>query len=54
MIEPFNGENNCVSVAIDSDKNNGIDNQKNMLTNLEEIYFTIEELEVWEVIFVEK
>jgi hypothetical protein len=51
--EPFNGENNCCSGAewtgynIPHDKDH-----KNMLTNKVDVYFTITELEVWEVKFI--
>ena len=45
--EPFNGEGNCVSqtkqVAYGIQDNQGV----NMLTNLKNISFTIDELEVW-------
>jgi hypothetical protein len=54
VYEPFNGTNHCVSnkgytgyqIPIDSD-------YINLLTNKKNGTFTITELEVWQIIFIE-
>jgi hypothetical protein len=54
LLEPFNGHNKCYSKA----KEDGYDIPddgavKNMLTNKKDGLFTISELEVWEVTYIE-
>ena len=51
--EPFNGEGNCSSWANWAGYNIARENGKNMLTNMADGPFTITELEVWEVEFIE-
>jgi hypothetical protein len=51
--EPFNGDGKCASWANESGYKIVIEGEKNMLTNFKDGYFTISELEVWEVINVE-
>ena len=51
-FEPFNGENKCASRANEPGYNIPLEGGKNMLTNEEDGYFTISELEVWGVTFV--
>jgi hypothetical protein len=50
--EPFNGENKCCSLANYPGYNIPLEGGKNMLTNEKDGWFTISELEVWEVTFV--
>ncbi len=49
--EPFNGENKCRSSANKDGYRIGEQDGINMLTNLKDGYFTITEIEVWEVEF---
>jgi hypothetical protein len=51
-IEPFNGDGKCRSWANLSGYKIEYEGGKNMLTNKEDGYFTITELEVWEVTFI--
>jgi hypothetical protein len=51
--EPFNGDRKCESWANRDGYKIVIEGGKNMLTNKKDRYFTISELEVWEVINVE-
>ena len=51
-FEPFNGENKCYSGANCPGYNIPLEGDKNMLTNEEDGWFTISELEVWGVTFV--
>jgi hypothetical protein len=50
--EPFNGDRNCRSWANNPGYKIVIEGGKNMLTNKEDINFTITELEVWQVTFI--
>ena len=50
--EPFNGDGNCESYANKPGYKIVIEGGKNMLTNKEDGYFTITELEVWQVTFI--
>ncbi len=53
-VEPFNGDGNCVSNANYSSYCIPIDGAgTNMLTNSKDYKFTITELEVWEVTYLE-
>ena len=52
--EPFNGERYCLSNANRSGYKIFIEDGKNMLTNKEDGSFTITELEVWEVNFIDE
>ena len=53
--EPFNGDGECFSYANQSGYKIGVDGAGvNMLTNQEDGYFTITELEVWQVTFIDK
>jgi hypothetical protein len=52
-IEPFNGEKNCRSDANCIGYKIPIKDGKNALTNKEGDYFTITEIEVWGVTFVD-
>jgi hypothetical protein len=55
--EPFNGEGNCLALEKEiGDKNCyniPFEGDKNMLTNMESESFTISELEVWQVKYLE-
>ncbi len=51
--EPFNGDRKCYSVANKPGYGIPIEGGKNMLTNKEDGWFTISELEVWEIVNVE-
>jgi hypothetical protein len=51
--EPFNGDGKCYSGANKPGYKIVIEGGKNMLTNKEDGYFTISELEVWEAVNVE-
>jgi hypothetical protein len=51
--EPFNGDGNCISNANKPGYKIVIEGGKNMLTNNKDGWFTISELEVWEVVNVE-
>lgn len=51
--EPFNGDGNCSSYANMPGFNISRESGKNMLTNKADGMFTITELEVWEVKFLE-
>ncbi len=51
---PFNDDRNCISWANKFGYRIPVDGAgTNMLTNLEDGYFTITELEVWEVTYLE-
>jgi hypothetical protein len=50
--EPFNGDGKCYSRANQAGYNIVIEGGKNMLTNKEDGWFTITELEVWQVTFI--
>jgi hypothetical protein len=53
--EPFNGEENCTSVANGSVYGITVDDTgRNMLTNQKNVGFTITEMEVWEVTEIEE
>jgi hypothetical protein len=52
MNEPFNGNGKCQSRANKPGYKIVIEGGKNMLTNKEDGYFTITELEVWQVTFI--
>jgi hypothetical protein len=52
--EPFNGFKKCYSNANKSGYSIAKEGGKNMLTNKEDGKFTITELEIWQVIFIEK
>jgi hypothetical protein len=52
-LEPFNGDGKCSSWANCSGYKIVIEGGKNMLTNNKDGYFTISEIEVWEVVNVE-
>jgi hypothetical protein len=47
--EPFNGDENCVSYANRANFKIKEEGGKNMLTNEENGYFTITELEIWSI-----
>ena len=49
MNEPFNGDRKCFSGANNDDHKIPIEGGKNILTNQENGYFTITELEVWSI-----
>ena len=49
---PFNGDNKCCSCANESGYNIGIEGDKTLLTNQKNGYFTITEIEVWQVKFI--
>jgi hypothetical protein len=51
--EPFNGDEKCGSRANKPGYEIVIEVGKNMLSNKEDGYFTISEIEVWEVVNVE-
>jgi hypothetical protein len=51
-FQPFNGDNKCESYANESGHCIGLEDSKNMLTNKENGKFTITEIEVWEVTFI--
>jgi hypothetical protein len=52
--EPFNGDNNCYSRAKYPGYDIPVDGAgTNMLTNKKDGYFTITELEVWQVTYLE-
>jgi hypothetical protein len=51
--ESFNGDGKCESRANRDGYKIVIEGGKNMLTNNKDAYFTISELEVWEVVNVE-
>ena len=52
--EPFNGDGNCWSRANEPGYRIPVDGAgTNMLTNIEDYRFTITELEVWEVKYLE-
>ena len=53
LNEPFNGDNKCGSWGNKPGYCIGIEGGKNMLTNNKDGWFTISELEVWEIINVE-
>jgi hypothetical protein len=50
--EPFNGDGRCGSNANHPGYKIVIEGGKNMLTNKEDLDFTITELEVWQVTFI--
>jgi hypothetical protein len=50
--EPFNGDNNCFSWANKNGYLIPLKDGKNMLTDKSDGYFTITELEVWEVKYI--
>ena len=52
LYEPFNGDGKCSSDANKSSYGIPKEGDKNMLTNQEDGRFTITELEVWEVIYL--
>jgi hypothetical protein len=49
FTEPFNDDENCTSNTYEDGFGIPIENGKNMLTNKEDRWFTITELEVWGV-----
>jgi hypothetical protein len=49
---PFNDDGKCVSWANRDGYKIVIEGGKNMLSNMNDGYFTITELEVWEVTFI--
>ncbi len=51
-VEPFNGDNKCMSWAKQSGYEIPLQDWKNMLTNRVDGKFTIIELEVWEVEYI--
>jgi hypothetical protein len=53
VSETFNGNNNCTSFGDWNGYNIPLKDGKNTLTNNQEGKFTITELEVWEVEFLE-
>jgi hypothetical protein len=53
IYEPYNGDGKCRSWANRDGYKIVIEGGKNMLTNKEDGWFTISELEVWEVVNVE-
>ncbi len=54
MDEPFNGDGGCLSWANESGYRIPVDGAgTNMLTNKKDPGFTITELEVWEVTYLE-
>ncbi len=53
FYEPFNGDNKCLSWGNKPGYCIGMTGGKNMLTNNKDGWFTISELEVWEIKNVE-
>ncbi len=50
--EPYNGDGNCYSEANNDGFKIPLEGGKNMLTDQEDVKFTVKEIEVWEVEFL--